>query len=116
MTIQNNKIKKVDFKSEHNLPFEVSSWIVPDFTRFRVGTCDGLFRSCDKSYDILAISNSNVGNGHFNDVLQWFENSCKRDNKNLQILEVWNSNLKAHLINKRGFNDIGNDNVIKTFN
>lgn len=110
-----NYIEKTEFKSEHNLQFKVSDWIFTEFTRFRIGTCDRLWRSTGTTYDILAVSNDSMGNGHFNDVLQWFENSCKRDNKDLQILEFWNSRLKKHLISKKGFNDIGNNSIIKTY-
>jgi len=109
------KAQTAIFKSEHNLVFEVADWIFPEFKRFRIGTCDGLWRSTDESYDILAVTNNSAGNGHFKDVLQWFEMSCNRDNKSLRVLEVWNDNLKSHLINKQGFQDIGNDNLEKTF-
>lgn len=101
-----------EFHTIHNLPFEAAPWEAdPSFTRFRIGTCHGLWRSTDDSYDILAVANNEPGNGHFEDVLQWFYFSCKRDNKCLRILETWNENLKKHLINKRGFLDIGKDNV-----
>lgn len=106
-----------EFKSTHNLHFEVADWEYDgQYKRFRIGTCSGLWASIPKSYGILAITNSKPNNGHFNDVLEWFENSCKRDNKTLQILEVWNKRLKKHLIEKRGFVDIGNNHVEKTFN
>ena len=101
------------FVSEHKLDFEVAEWIMGPWVQFRVGTCHGLWLPTDKTYDILAIRNDKPGNGHFNDALQWFENSCKRDGRDFRFLEVWNKNLKAHLIKKRGFKDIGDDNVIK---
>lgn len=115
-------IGSAKFKSEHGLPFEIADWnplpgfpATKEFMRFRVGSCDGLWRSTKESYDILAITNDNKGNGHFNDVLQWFEQSCRRDKKVLRILEVWNKRFKRHLITKRSFKDIGGDNVEKHF-
>lgn len=110
------------FKSEHNLAFEVAPWVplpgfppAQQFMKFRVGACEGLWRSTPNSFDILAITNNKKGNGHFNDVLQWFEHSCRRDKKVLRILEVWNKKFKQHLINKKAFKDIGNCNVEKLF-
>lgn len=107
---------KSQFQSEHNLAFEVAPYPynIDNQTQwmcFRVGTCEGLWGSTKESYDILAIVNYQHGNGHFNDVLQWFQQSCCRDKKTLRILEVWNSKFKNHLITKRQFKDIGNDNV-----
>lgn len=103
------------FESKHKLDFEVAEWIMGPYMRFRIGTCHGLWKSTDKTYDILAIDNDDKGNGHLNDVFQWFENSCKKDNKDLQILEVWNQNFKKHLILKRGFKEISKFTLLKSF-
>lgn len=113
------------FKSTHDLSFEAAEWELSkwgmtelmgsEFKRFRIGTCSGLWQSTDKSYDILAIDNSKRGNGHFDDVLEWFENSCKRDKKHLMFLEVWNEKLMKHLIEKRGFIKVDKFNLIKSF-
>lgn len=78
-------------------------------------TCEGLYKSSPTSFDILAITNSVPGNGHFEDVLEWFYNSCRRDQKDLVILEVWNSELKRHLIHKRKFKPYRVDDVILKF-
>lgn len=106
--------------TSHNLDFECAPWEplpgfpnAENFTRFRIGTCEGLWTSTLQTYDILAITNSIPGNGHFEDVLQWFENSCKRDGKHLRFLEIMNKDFKNHLIQKRGFKSQGLDNVIK---
>ncbi len=116
-----NELKEADFKTEHNLLFEVAEWgfnIDPDheFMRFRIGTCEGLWSGTDQSYEILAVKNTQKHNGHFNDVLQWFEHSCIRDKKHFIIKEVWNKNLKNHLILKRGFTKLGKSDLIKYFN
>ena len=104
------------FESTHNLPFEVADWITPSFKRFRIGTCEGLWRSTASSYDILAIDNNVPGNGYLHDVFDWFEYSCKRDKKDFRILEVWNTGFEKHLIEKRGFKKVPETlHVIKTF-
>ena len=60
------------------------------FYGFRVGTCEGLWRSTPSHYEILAVVNKKRGNGHFKALLGWFEQSCRRDNKKLLMREVWN--------------------------
>ncbi len=106
----------MEFKSKNNLPFEVADWEhSPNFKRFRIGSCEGLWCSNERAYGILAITNNAPGNGHFEDVMQWFENSCRRDKKSFMFLEVWNKRLKKKLIEKYGFNDIGNDNLQRIF-
>jgi len=92
------------FISTHHLDFEIGQWpFSSEFLRFRVGTVCGLWRATAKSYDILAVDNVEKGNGHFDDLLEWFEYSCRRDGKYLRILEIWNKELQKHLITKRGF-------------
>ncbi len=113
-----------DFITTHTLDFEMadSPYNVIGYNdghkMFRVGTCEGQWGVLNDSYYILAIINSVKGNGHFNDVLQWFEYSCKMDDKNLLILECMNKNFYSHLISKRGFIalDKNNENCIKVFN
>ena len=69
------------------LPFEVGSeYRNSGFMKFRVGTCEGLWRASEKTYDILAVHNSEKGNGHFKEALKWFEASCRRDGKSLRFL------------------------------
>ena len=111
-----------EFQSEHKLDFEVAEWRPTDsmpvsltWQKFRVGTCDGLWGVTKDSYNILAIRNRECGNGHLNDVFQWFENSCKRDNKSLRVLEIGNTNFMTHLVVKRGFKEIDSVTVEKKF-
>ncbi len=83
------------------------------FMRFRVGTCTGVY-STEGKFGILGIENSVKGNGHFEDVLQWFEFSAKRVKVRLYVLEVWNKRLMDHLIEKRGFTrEVGTSHVYK---
>lgn len=93
----------MSFQSTHKLEFLVAPWITEDFTRFKIGTVNGIWTSTKNTYDILGIDNDCPGNGHFDDVFEWFENSCKRDKKDFRILEVWNKRLRKHLTEKRGF-------------
>lgn len=109
-----------EIETTHCLPFEIAPWEyniqgAPHFDRFRVGTCTGLCGNTKDSYDILAIENSSQGNGHLQDVFEWFEHSCRRDKRKLRVLEVWNKKFKKHLLKKRGFVGCGGDNVEKTF-
>lgn len=107
---------KKEFESTHSLIFEVAESV--HGMLFRVGTCNGQWGSTKDSYYILSVINEQPGNGHLDDVLEWFENSCKRDNKNLLVLECFNGKFYLHLIKKHGFIplDTDGDNVIKVFN
>jgi hypothetical protein len=108
-----NKIKSIEFKSTNNLLFETAPFYTPDVTRFIVGTCSGIY-SCEGSkYVIIGIANRQPGNGHLQDVFDWFENSCKRDKKDLMVAELMNERFKKHLIEKRGFKLINDNYAVK---
>src|SRR6266852_5781546 len=104
-------------KTKNNLQFLQSNetYLGGEFFAYRIGTCHGLYGFTKKSYLLVAIINDEIGNGHFDDVLEWFENSAKRDAKNLEIVEIWNERLKKHLVEKRGFKAKRNGDVIKKF-
>ena len=94
----------IGFQSTHNLQFLARQWrIDPEYTQFKIGTCDGIYRYIEDTIEILAIKNNSPGNGHFEDVLEWFYNSCKRDGKHLQFSEILNPKFLKHLKEKRGF-------------
>jgi len=82
---------------------------------FGIGTCKGVWYPTDNEYRILYVFNMQKGNGHFDDVIEWFESSCKRDKRNLVFEEVINKRLSKHLIKERGFIKRRND-CIKYFN
>lgn len=103
------------FKSTHNLTFETADWHDPQFQLFRIGSCEGLWGATEESYLIVAVTNSKPGNGHFEDVLEIFENSCKRDGKTLKVVEIMNADFMQHLITKRGFKKIAGSNCEKEF-
>ncbi len=107
-----------DFITTHKLPFEVADWDpnkskiskflnlsfdTSAFLQFKVGTVYGLWSSTSESYIILSIYNEEPGNGHFEDVLQWFYYSCVRDKKHLRIEELMNDDFARHLREERGF-------------
>lgn len=104
------------FKSTNNLGFEVAHH--PLYMAYRIGTCHGQWGVVNKCYYILSVINNSPGNGHLNDVFEWFEFACKRDNYNLMVLEIVNSQFYLHLITKKGFIPLDADgiNVIKVFN
>ena len=103
------------FSTTHNLDFEVAPWPYdPEYQRFRVGTVGGLWGSRKGYFVILAIHNSSPGNGHLEDVFEWFEYSCRREALDLMVDECWNEDFKKHLIEKRGFRPVeGRNAVIK---
>ena len=103
------------FQTTHKLDFYQKDWYLsPSCKAFKVGTCEGIYDIFDNTYRIIAIVNDKQGNGHFEDVLEWFENSAKRDGYKLAIVEIWNKRFKKHLIKKRGFKPFS-DGVIKDF-
>lgn len=107
--------------TKHKLDFEACESPYAFFDNhkmFRIGTCEGQWTSTKDCYVIISVINKTPGNGHFDDVLEWFEFSCKRDNKNLLIVECMNGNFYLHLLSKRGFIplDAKGENAIKVFN
>lgn len=108
-----------EFQSTHNLPFLSKRWDKPfndeNWQQFKIGTCVGQWNSTPECYNILTVINEEPGNGHFQDVLDWFENSCRRDKKDLMILELINEQFAFHLVTKQGFTYKDNDNLIKRF-
>lgn len=107
--------------TEHNLDFQARpySGILKFFSRlpfqeFIVGTCRGVFWIEGDRLNILAVINLESGNGHFTDVLQWFEHSAKEKKLKFVFAEVMNPGLRKHLVEKRGFEMIG-DNAVKDF-
>jgi hypothetical protein len=82
--------------------------------RFKIGTCIGLFGITQEGYEIHSINNIEQGNGHFEDVLEWFEYVCKRDSGSLIFTNVPTERFKKHL-KKRGYKDVGRNDFMKDF-
>ncbi len=103
--------------TKHNLDFESADWPRnPAIKVFRVGTCEGQWIATDMAFCIMSVINSKPGNGHLEDVFEWFEYACKTQGKALMILEFFNDRFKKHCIDKRGFTSIpGKNDVIKIF-
>lgn len=104
------------FKTTHNLPFLQANETLTGNPYFKIGTCHGQYM-CDEegNYCVINIINEEKGNGHFEDFLEWFSQSAKRDGKKLRIVELWNKDLKKHLIEKRGFVEDEHGDVYKQF-
>lgn len=104
------------FKTTHKLDFEAAPWPRhPLISLYRVGTCHGQWFVTESAYCIISIINETPGNGHLNDVFEWFFNSCRRDKKALIVMELMNERFKKHLMEKRGFHDMGENHVIKEY-
>jgi hypothetical protein len=103
-------------ETTHKLDFLSKPWERdPEWHVFKIGTCHGQWRATKDAYEILSVVNENPGNGHFGDVLEWFEFACKRDKRALRIREVWNKGLMKHLFEKRGFIYGRGDDMVKYF-
>lgn len=103
--------------TQHKLDFLSAPWHRdPSWFLFKVGTCAGQWRATELFYEVLSIKNNKPGNGHLEDVFEWFEFSCKRDKKDLKVLEVMNVDFGKHLVNKRGFKHYMGCDYIKHFN
>lgn len=81
---------------------------------FKIGTCEGIYNVSNDAYQIIAVQNNELNNGHFTDVLEWFEFAAKRDGKALRFLAILNDKFGKHLVSKRGFKWEG-QNVAKYF-
>lgn len=69
---------------------------------FRVGTCEGLWRTHKNAYEILAVHNGLPGNGHFRIAMLWFENSARRDDMKVIVHEIWNFRVRQ-MLKKHGY-------------
>lgn len=103
-------------QTKHKLNFEACPWPKDKrMTSFRIGTCHGLYYFDDGCLKILSINNSELHNGHLEDVFEWFEYACRTQKLKLVIQEFFNKRFKKYCIEKRGFVEIqGTDDVIKS--
>lgn len=91
------------FTTTNKLDFLQSSAVDTNIFRFKVGTCHGLFYQTEEAVCLLAVINNKIGNGHFTDVLEWFEFSAKRQGLYFDVVDVMNMRLRKHLMEKKGF-------------
>jgi len=101
------------FTTTNNLDFLQSNGVDADIFRFKVGTCHGLYYQTKEAVCLLAVMNNKKGNGHFTDVLEWFEFSAKRQGLYFDVVDVMNMRLRKHLMDKQGFVAIGRDHLRK---
>jgi len=108
---------KSAIKTKHKLAFYSRPWRDhPFIEEFKIGTCNGQWQYGITGLEIISIINNVPGNGHLEDVFQWFEYAAARDKKPLIIREFFNDRFKTHSISKRLFRPIkGTDNVVKHF-
>jgi hypothetical protein len=105
MSVSTTNPGPYEIKTKHDLDFEMSrdGSDTSGLAVFRVGTCCGQFRVADDAYEIVSVLNTESGNGHFDDMMQWFEHACRRDDKGLRFTCILNERFAFHLIEKRGF-------------
>lgn len=104
--------------TRHNLDFQCCPWDKdPTCQLFRIGTCEGQWQyASGKCLMIISVINKAPGNGHLDDVFEWFEYAARRDKVPLLVMEFENMRFKKHCIDKRGFHELpGTNNVIKIF-
>ncbi len=123
-----NNMEETVFKTKNNLEFLVAQSPYDTIVRglvggpahqlYKVGTCEGQWGSTGDSLFILSVLNKDPGNGHLDDLFEWFEYSAKEHSMNLMVLECENERFYDHLLSKRGFIalDAGKRNCIKIFN
>lgn len=106
----------------HKLDFEVADWYGHEKIKvFRVGSCHGQWfwlevKGFGQCLCLLSVMNEFPGNGHLEDVFQWFENSAKRAKVPFMMMDFENQAFKKHCIEKRGFEEvIGTDHIVKFF-
>jgi len=109
----------LQFSSSNGLEFEAkfSDTMYDEVTHWswaKVGTCHAFYGETEIEFDIFGVGNSKKNNGHFNDLVEWFEYLAAIRNKNLLFSHFENLDLKRHMINKRGYTEQGHC-VIKLF-
>ena len=103
-------------KTTHNLDFEARPWFRDKrVTEFKVGTCHGQYAFVEGKLTMISVINDKPGNGHLDDVFEWFEFAAEAQGVDFMIAEFMNPRFKKHCIKKRGFIPFGKDNVIKKF-
>lgn len=103
-------------QTDHNLDFEAAEWKRDKRVMvFRIGTCHGQYGFKKGTLMLISIINETPGNGHLNDVFQWFEFAAKTQGIDLMVCELMNTRFMQHLILKRGFVKFNKVTVIKRF-
>lgn len=93
-------------------PWHLNSAMQTSYTKLQVGTCHGLVDLQGSIVRLIAVANDEPHNGDF----QKFMDNLEHRGKNIVVEELWNKNLRRHLIEKRGYKPCkknGNKRVIK---
>jgi hypothetical protein len=101
--LQNSgKFKTTNSQNFYSAPYS-RPWNFDNYQQFKVGTMFGLWKWEKDKFVILAFMNDRPGNGHLEDVLDWFYCSAVCAQLPLVIRSVDNKRFLKHLIEKRGF-------------
>jgi len=97
------------FKSSHKLKFKTAPHIIGGATtgleRYEVGTVHGLWNQARLSVDIFALINTEPGNGHVDDALEWFFAIAKEGAVGVRIVNITAEGFRKTLIDEWGFSE-----------
>jgi len=103
-------------QTKHNLDFLAAPWHRDKrVMAFKVGTCHGQYAFIEGKLSLISVINEVPGNGHLDDVFEWFEYAARVQGVDLVITEFFNDRFKEHCLKKRGFSSYGKNDVIKRF-
>jgi hypothetical protein len=116
------KKQENEFQTTHKLDFQIAPFSSPiaekqGLQRFKVGSVIGIFGVTHDGYEIHSCNNTEINNGNFEDVMEWFEYSAKRDKGSLTFTDVKNKRFRKHLLKKRGFkvSEENKTDIVKQF-
>lgn len=85
-----------------------------DQSCFSYGTIEGVFMEKPDVFEILVIENKRPHNGHFQKFMTFITDYCKREDKKLAFLEIFNKGLYNKLVSE-GFRPYKGTGLIKEF-
>lgn len=100
-------MKKGTFKSTHALKFRSAAHLIggvdTGMNKFEIGTVHGLWNASTLSIDIFACINNEPGNGHLDDVFEWFFAIAKEKGLPVRVTNVSSPTFREQLIEKWKF-------------
>lgn len=104
------------FKSPHKLKFKTAPHLIggapTGMEKFIVGTCHGLWVQHNLSVDMWAVINEKPGNGHMDDVIEWFFQIAKAGNVPIRVMDISNKTFYDELVEKWKFLPTDHPNVL----
>lgn len=95
------------FKSSHKLKFRTAPHVIAGaptgMEKFEIGTVHGLWVQSKMSIDIFACINDEPGNGHMDDVFEWFFEIARTGALAVRIVNVSSVTFRNQLIEKWKF-------------